>query len=89
MIIDRHSKPQIHENIFLQAMSVDDNDNEDDDGDTGLMAGMLCATGTVLLIIITLIIRYRRKLKRQYKKENAYELWRLGSQIYKATSTKI
>lgn len=79
----------IHESIFLQAMNVEDNNNEDDDGDTGLMAGMLCTARTVLLIIITLIIRHRRKLKRQYKKENVYELWRLESQIYKATSTKI
>ena len=77
---------QIHENIFLQAMNVEDND--DDDGDAGLTDGMLCAAGTILLlIIITLIIRHRRKLKRQYKKENTYELWQSRSPIYKATTT--
>ena len=75
--------------FILQATNAEDNhDDEDKEESTELMAGMLCAAGTVFsfLIIITLIIRHMRKLKRQYRKEKYYKLWQLGSPIYRQTT---
>lgn len=73
--------------FILQATNAEDN-HEDEEESTELMAGMLCAAGTVFsfLIIITLIIRHRRKLKRQYRKEKVYKLWQLGSPVYRQTT---
>ena len=68
--------------FFLQAINKEDEDH------TELTAGM-CTAGIVLsfLIIMALIIRHKRKLRRQYRQN--YKLWQIENPVYRHTTTKV
>ena len=79
--------------IFLQTMKSEARDNDDDEDDNGLTAGMSSAIGTasfLLFMILLFTIRHGGKLQTQYKlKTNVYELWESGSKVYRPTTTTI